>query len=66
MRAYITKSMDQIINLKDGKNQSALSYIILVINHILDPKTNEIGCQQIGKLITTLMRHTTQVNIFPI
>lgn len=61
IRAYISKSIDQIVNWKDDKGQSALNYIVLVINHMLDPKTSENGCQNIGKLITTLMRHTAQV-----
>lgn len=61
LRAYMSKSMDQIINWKDDKDQSALSYIVLVINHMLDPKTSEHGCQQIGRVITTLMRQAAHV-----
>ena len=54
--------MDQIVSWKDASNQSALSYIFLVINHMLDPKTSEVGCQQIGRLITTLMRQPSPVS----
>ncbi len=61
LRAYISKSVDQIVYWKDDGGQSALNYIVLVINHMLDPKTSENGCQLIGRLITTLMRHTAQV-----
>lgn len=63
LRAYISKSIDQIVYWKDESGQSALNYIVLVINHMLDPKTSENGCQLIGRLITTLMRHTAQVII---
>lgn len=58
MRAYLSKSVDQIINWKDDEGVSALNYIVLVINHMLDPKTSENGCSFIGKFITTLIRCT--------
>lgn len=61
LRAYLSKSIDQIINWKDEKGTSALSYIVLVINHMLDPKTSENSCSFIGKLINTLIRQTAHV-----
>ncbi len=61
LRAYISKSINQIVDWKDDKGQTALNYIVLVVNHMLDPKTGDSGCQQIGKLITTLMRHTAHI-----
>ena len=61
MRAYVSKSIDQIVNWKDEKGISALNYIVLVINHMLDPKTSENGCSFIGKFINTLIRHTAPV-----
>lgn len=57
----MSKSIDQIVNWKDDKGQSALNYIVLVINHMLDPKTSENGCSFIGKFITTLIRQTANV-----
>jgi hypothetical protein len=61
LRAYVSKSIDQIINWKDDKGQSALNYILLVVNHMLDQKTNEMGCVYVGKFITTLIRRTAHV-----
>ena len=61
LRAFLSKSIDQVVNLKDDKGVSALNYIVLVINHMLDPKTSENGCSFIGKLINTLILHTAHV-----
>lgn len=61
LRAFISKSIDQVINWKDEKGTSALSYIVHVINHMLDPKTSENGCSFIGKLINSLIRQTAPV-----
>jgi hypothetical protein len=61
LRAYISKSIDQIVNWKDDKGVSALNYIVLVINHMLDPKTSENGCSFIGKLINTLIKQTANI-----
>jgi hypothetical protein len=61
LRAYISKSIDQVVNCQDSKGVSALNYIVLVINHMLDPKTSESGCSFIGKFINTLILHTSHV-----
>jgi hypothetical protein len=57
----VSKSIDQIINWKDEKGVSALQYTVLVIDHMLDPKTSENGCSYVGKFITTLIRRTSHV-----
>lgn len=61
LRAFVFKSVDQIVIWKDEKGTSALNYIIMVINHMLDPKTSENGCSSVGKLINTLIRKTAHV-----
>jgi hypothetical protein len=61
LRAYISKSPEQVINWHDDKGLNALHYIVMVINHMLDPKTSENSCSNIGKLITSLIRHTANV-----
>lgn len=61
LRAYISKSADQLIAWKDEKSVSALTYIVHVINHMLDPKTSENSCSFIGKFINTLIRHASHV-----
>lgn len=61
LRSFISKSIDQIVLWKDDKGTSALNYIVMVINHMLDPKTSENGCTSIGKLINTLIRQTAHV-----
>lgn len=61
MRAFVSKSSDQIVNWKDDKGISALNYIVLVINHMLDPKTSENSCSFIGKFITALIKNTANI-----
>jgi hypothetical protein len=61
LRAFLSKSIEQVINWHDEKGVSALSYIVMVINHMLDPKTSENSCSFIGKLINTLIRQTAAV-----
>jgi hypothetical protein len=46
---------------RDEKGVSALNYIVMVINHMLDPKTSENSCSFIGKFINTLIRQTATV-----
>ncbi len=50
LRAYMSKCMDQIVACKDAKGTSALTYVVLVIEHMLDPATSEHGCSFIGKV----------------
>lgn len=40
---------------------TALHYILMVINHMLDPKTSENSCSFIGKFITTLIKNTANI-----
>lgn len=61
MRAYVSKSIDQVVAWKDERGESALTYIVHVINHMLDPKTNENSCTYVGTFITTLIRRTAHV-----
>ncbi len=57
MRAYISKSSEQLISLKNNENTTAVQLIVMVIGHMLDPKTSENSCSFIGKLINTVMRY---------
>ena len=61
LRAYLSKSVEQVISWRDEKSVSALSYIVMVLNHMLDPKTSENSCSFIGKFINTLIRQTANV-----
>ena len=61
LRAFLSKSTDQIFSWKDEKGQSALNYLVIVINHMLDPKTSENVGASIGKLINTLIRQTAHI-----
>ncbi|RNA14456.1 importin-9 [Brachionus plicatilis] len=61
LRAYVSKSPDQIVNWKDDKGMSGLHFIVMVLNHMLDPKTSENSCSFIGKFITTLIKNTANI-----
>lgn len=57
----MSKSIEQVVAWKDERGESALTYIVHVIRHMLDPKTNENSCTYVGTFITTLIRRTEHV-----
>ena len=61
LRAFVSKSIEQVVAWKDESGESALTYIVHVIRHMLDPKTNENSCTYVGSFITTLIRRTENV-----
>jgi len=58
LRAFLFKSSEHIISWKNEEGVSSLNYIILVINHLLDPKICEQSSLFTGRFINTVLRST--------
>ncbi|XP_074644656.1 importin-9-like [Tubulanus polymorphus] len=55
LRAYVSVSLDQVIQWQDDAGHNGLYYVIQVVNRLLDPKTSDDTAAFVGRLVSILI-----------
>lgn len=58
LRAYISKSPDQICGFTDPGGKTGLQHIVNVAGHLLNPAASESSATFVGRLVTSLIQKT--------
>jgi hypothetical protein len=55
LRAYVSVSLEQVIQWQDGQGNNGMYYIVQIISRLLDPKTSEFTASFVGRLVSIVI-----------